>query len=60
MNPKNRHCGKRIDHFEDETDNEVKDLHMMQSVRIVFTDGSELCLHLDWRGRDCYISEEEL
>lgn len=33
------------------------DLIMARSVHIVFTDGSELRLCLDWRGDDAYISQ---
>ena len=51
------HKGKVIDRFEDEFGNELSDLHMQDTIIIIFTDGSRIYLGIDTYGSDHYISE---
>jgi len=50
------HIGKTIKKIESDGDD---DLLMCDHIKIIFTDNSTICLGLDWRGRDCYISQRE-
>ena len=52
--------GKTIKHFEDAYGNELEGLTMLSDLVIVFTDGSKMKLTTDWRGNDCYFSQEHI
>ena len=49
------HIGKTIKKIESDS----ATLHMCDRIKIIFTDDSTICLGLDWRGRDYYISQRE-
>jgi len=51
--------GKTLSHFEDEFGNKLDDLHMVDELNIVFTDGSKIKMSQDWRGSECYWSQYE-
>ena len=51
---------KTISHFEDRYGNKLKDLHMLDHLVIVFTDGEKIFLSQDWRGEECYFSQYEI
>ena len=49
------HIGKVIKSIESESE----DLSVCENIKIVFKDDSTICLGLDWRGSNCYISQYE-
>ena len=49
--------GMKLSHFEDESGIKIKQIYMEKSVVVVFTNGTKLCLGLDWRGNNCYLSQ---
>lgn len=51
------HKGKIISHFEDEFGAELSKLFMVDTLVIVFTDGSKINMVQDWRGQECYWSQ---
>lgn len=54
-----KHKGKSISHFEDVDGNELHDLHMINSLCIIFTDGTGIKIDQDYRGQECYWSQRE-
>jgi len=50
---------EKIINITDEHGNELTDLHMVDYVVFNFESGKTLKLGIDWRGRDCYISQYE-
>jgi len=52
--------GKELSHFENEYGKKLKDLHMVEDLVIVFSDGSKIKMSQDWRGAECYWSQYEI
>jgi hypothetical protein len=55
-----KYTGKVVSHFEDYLGNSLSDLHMLEELVIVFTDGEKIYLSQDWRGSSCYFSQYEI
>jgi hypothetical protein len=54
-----QHENKVLSHFEDEFGVKLESLYMCDSFTIVFTDESKIKMVQDWRGHNCYFSQEK-